>query len=262
MYATLGELGLEQSQFDQALSDLRKALELYKQNIRSDDRRIANALHRMSLACQFNEQPAEALEHATNAQRVLEKRLENLRHNEDEQKEKEGQDSKRSDSDEAEELRGILEEMRAHVQTLESDAQKYEQTKKDIAKVFSNMFGVSLDKAQMQQNEYNESEQAAGTSGQQNPTEQEESQSVQNLGVVGRSAGKRKVTPQKVDNDPTAGASDQRRERVEADRDDEGHKKQRAQEDDDPRKEEHEEGEKVKQPPMDTEEKPSECKQQ
>lgn len=278
VYLTLGDLGLEQSQFDQAKSDLQNALNLYQTSLAADDRRLADVLHRMSLTCQFNELPAEALEHATNAQRVLERRLENLQ--QQEKKEDEQQQEAKSEQDEGartaddtkehntsephyntdanssenairkevDELQTILGEVRERVQELESDARKYEQTKQEISKVFSNMFGVSVEQAQQQQDSHEgTSHDTQDSSHSKQKQAEAEQPRVQNLGVVGKSAGKRKITPQPDEPEQSKQQKLNNTERSAPEEASDG--KDAADEE-------------AQVPPTDTEDKPAECKQQ
>lgn len=98
----LGQLSLEDGKFDSAAEELQAALDLYSRNVESDDRRLAEVLYWMAIAFQFNERPAEALEHCQNAHRVCERRLDNFR-----KKEELSDDEEREKSD----LDGILKEL-------------------------------------------------------------------------------------------------------------------------------------------------------
>lgn len=95
----------------------------------------------------------------------------------------------------------------AKVEELESDAKQYEQTKKEISKLFSNMFGCSMEEAQGASTHSIGFSQQGAQAGQSNSRAHDDSAPT-DLGVVGKSAGKRKIIPQ-----PTGGGNDQEAER-------------------------------------------------
>ena len=61
MYENLGDINQEQSNFEAAIEDETKALQIYEKELSLDDRRIAAVLSNMSLAYQLLDRFKEAL---------------------------------------------------------------------------------------------------------------------------------------------------------------------------------------------------------
>lgn len=76
---TIGELNMEQSQFDGALGDYKKALALLEANLEPTDRRLASALYSISIANQMLESNDDALAANTRAIEICEARIADLK---------------------------------------------------------------------------------------------------------------------------------------------------------------------------------------
>jgi nuclear autoantigenic sperm protein len=66
-------------QYDQAISDLSECLEMQRQLLAADDRRLAETLYQLGLACTFDKRYDEATSHYRGAIEVLEKKIAHLR---------------------------------------------------------------------------------------------------------------------------------------------------------------------------------------
>ena len=76
---TIGELNMEQSQFDTALSDYKSALKLLEENLEATDRRLASALYSISIANQMMEANDDALAANTRAIEICDARIAELK---------------------------------------------------------------------------------------------------------------------------------------------------------------------------------------
>lgn len=76
---TVGELNMEQSQFDAAVKDYGSALALLEANLDATDRRLASALYSMSMAHQMLEANDDALAATSRAVRICEARAAELK---------------------------------------------------------------------------------------------------------------------------------------------------------------------------------------
>ena len=76
---TIGELNMEQSQFDTALSDYKSALKLLEANLEATDRRLASALYSISIANQMMEANDDALAANTRAIEICDARIAELK---------------------------------------------------------------------------------------------------------------------------------------------------------------------------------------
>lgn len=76
---TIGELNMEQSQFDAALTDYKAALALLEANLEPTDRRLASALYEISIANQMLEANDDALAANTRAIEICEARIADLK---------------------------------------------------------------------------------------------------------------------------------------------------------------------------------------
>jgi nuclear autoantigenic sperm protein len=76
---TIGELNMEQSQFEVAVKDYHAALELCEANLDPTDRRLASVLYCMSMAYQMLELNDEALGASTRAFQICQARIKDLK---------------------------------------------------------------------------------------------------------------------------------------------------------------------------------------
>ena len=78
VFENLGDINNEQSNFEAAIEDQTKALEIYERELSLDDRRIAAVLSNMSLAYQMLDRFKEALQSCQRGIAVLKGRLKSL----------------------------------------------------------------------------------------------------------------------------------------------------------------------------------------
>jgi len=110
VYHTIGDLFLEIDNIDPAVTEYSKCLELRKQKLPEDDRRLAEIHYSVGLAYQCQENTAKALEHFENSRKVLQFKLCGL--------------MQAGRSDEIPEIEEVLKELEAKMDDLkqESDA--------------------------------------------------------------------------------------------------------------------------------------------
>lgn len=83
---TLGEVSMESENFESAIADIKQGLEIQKQILNADSRNLAETYYKLAVALSNNNQFDEAIENFNTSLDVLKKRIENLKVNEEQEK--------------------------------------------------------------------------------------------------------------------------------------------------------------------------------
>lgn len=77
-YLKLGEIGMETEQYDQAMTDLSHCLSIQQHSLQADDRRLAETLYQMGLACTYSRKYDSAVAHYRSAMAVIQAKIDRL----------------------------------------------------------------------------------------------------------------------------------------------------------------------------------------
>jgi HAT1-interacting factor 1 len=185
VHVLLGDVALENEAFENSLIDYQQALDYQKlARYAGDDRRTAEVYFKCVMALQFLERPEDALVDVQRAQDILEQKLQNLKND--------------KDSQEIQDVSGILEDLQDKKTELQAQAQE--------KKAMSDAVRGALSKIQQQQGKEQEHQQEqeqqqgkehgqgdvslAPTGNKSNVTSP-----VKDLGVVGRGTKRIKLEP-------------------------------------------------------------------
>jgi|TARA_B100000401_G_scaffold106429_1_gene69128 HAT1-interacting factor 1 len=138
VYENLGDINQEQSNFEGAIEDETKALEIYEKELSLDDRRIAAVLSNMSLAYQLLDRFKEALRTCQRGIAVLKARLKRL----EEDDLKDGGKENTERTEEFETIRAVLGDFTEKEVELKGLADQEQSAKDAIRAAFASIGGV------------------------------------------------------------------------------------------------------------------------
>lgn len=138
VYENLGDINQEQSNFEAAIEDETKALEIYEKELSLDDRRIAAVLSNMSLAYQLLDRFKEALRTCQRGIAVLNARLKRLQ----EDDLKDGGKENKERTEEFETIKAVLGDFTEKEIELKGLADQEQSAKDAIRAAFASIGGV------------------------------------------------------------------------------------------------------------------------
>lgn len=144
VYMYLGEIGLESVNYDVAIEDINKCLEIRKGHLGEDDRRVAETLYNLGLAHSLANNFDDSIKYFTEALCVLELRIKNL-----ENKKESGEDcSEELKSDAFYTVDGEINELKVLLPEIKEKIADMEDSKKETLKALfekrcGDMQGVS-----------------------------------------------------------------------------------------------------------------------
>ncbi|DBA78663.1 hypothetical protein WJX77_011361 [Trebouxia sp. C0004] len=79
IHSLLADIGMEQENFESAMQDHKRALELLSTILQADDRRLAELHYKMCLTLQYLDQPEDSLKEIKIAVKLVETRIDNIK---------------------------------------------------------------------------------------------------------------------------------------------------------------------------------------
>jgi len=115
-YETLGEVSIENENYNQAIEDLTTSLKMRQKLLPEDSRLIAETHYQLGVALGFNSQFSDAVNALNDAIGVLQKRIENLKNKTESKDSSKGDDAFYTREKEIAEIESLLPEIREKIQ--------------------------------------------------------------------------------------------------------------------------------------------------